>query len=101
MPATGTAGSNAGANPGPTCSRRRRNRGSNSRTTHGGSKTSHLQWKSRKNGGICEYMQVIHKNKDGKSNGSGTSVLDSVTCTRRVSRHIEREYHGGIGGRGS
>jgi len=50
MPATEIAGSNAGANPGPTCSRRRRNRGSDSRTTCRGSKTSHLQWRSRKSG---------------------------------------------------
>ena len=46
-------------------------------------------------------MQVIHKNEDRRSNSSRTSILDPVTCARRVSRHIERECHRGIGGRGS
>ena len=56
---------------------------------------------AEKVGGICECMQVIHKNEDGRSKGSGTSVLDPVTCARRVSRHMERECHEGIGDRGS
>jgi len=63
--------------------------------------TSYLQWRSRKSGGICKHMQVIYKNEDRRSNSSETSVLDPVTHARRVSRHIEREYHRRIGDRGS
>ena len=44
-------------------------------------------------------MQVIHKNKDGRSNSSRIGILDSVTHTGMVSGCLERECDGGVRGR--
>ena len=46
-------------------------------------------------------MQIIFENEDGRSNNIGIGILDIITCTRRISRHMERECNGGIGGRGN
>jgi len=45
-------------------------------------------------------MQIIFEDEYKRSNGRGTDPMDSVICTRRISRYIEREYIRRIGGRG-
>ena len=73
MPATGIAGSHAGANPGPACSRRRRNRGSDSRTTCGGSKTAIFSGEAGKVGGFVNACKLYIRMKIG-----GATVVEQV-----------------------
>ena len=44
-------------------------------------------------------MQIIFEDKDERGNGRRIGVLDLVTCAGRVSGYMEREHHGGVGGR--
>ena len=44
-------------------------------------------------------MQTIFEDEDERSNGGGTSSMDSLICTERISGCIEGEYTGRSGGR--
>ena len=45
-------------------------------------------------------MQVISENEDERRDSGRTSAMDSLICTRRISRCIERECSGRIRIRG-
>ena len=45
-------------------------------------------------------MQIIFENEDERSNSGETNPMDSVICTERISRCVEREYVRRFGGRG-
>ena len=44
-------------------------------------------------------MQVIFEDKDKKGNSRGTSSIDSLICTERISRCVKGEYTGRFGGK--
>ena len=46
-------------------------------------------------------MQVIFEDEDKRGSSRGTSSMDSVICTERISRCMEGEYTGRFGNRRS
>ena len=42
-------------------------------------------------------MQIIYKNEDERRASGRANLVDSVICTGRGSRHVEREYNRGVG----
>ena len=45
-------------------------------------------------------MQIIFENEEKRSNSKGTNSIDTIICTGRISRCVEREYVRRFGGRG-
>ena len=41
-------------------------------------------------------MQVVYKNKDKESSGRGADLVGVIIYARRVGRHLEGEYVGGL-----
>jgi len=41
-------------------------------------------------------MQIIHKNKDERSNSTGADSVGVILCAERFSRCMKREYIGGL-----
>ena len=46
-------------------------------------------------------MQIIFENEDERSNSKGANSMDSVICTRRISRCVKGEYVRRFEGRGN
>ena len=44
-------------------------------------------------------MQSIFKDEDKRGNDRGTSSMDSLICTERISRYVKGEYIGRLGDR--
>ena len=66
------------------------------RISNGGGQASHLQWRSRTGGRVCNRVQVILEDEDEGGDSRRTSSMGPLICIERISGCMEGEHNGGI-----